>query len=160
GSRRALRQRAGGVHRSRAHARASSGAALPCFRGAGGRGGLMAALLFEIGAEELPGGFCAWAERELRDRLLQRLGGTGRVLVTPRRIAVVVEGFDPTAGGEERRGPAEAVAFSDGGPTKAAEGFARGLGLAVDELEVREGYVWGRAAPPPLEERLWQVVVT
>jgi glycyl-tRNA synthetase beta chain len=119
----------------------------------------MATLLFEIGAEELPGGFCAWAERELRDRFLRRLGGTGRVLVTPRRITLVVEEFDPSAGGEERRGPAEAVAFSDGRPTRAAEGFARGLGLAVDEVTVRDGYVWGRAAPPPLEERLWQVVV-
>jgi glycyl-tRNA synthetase beta chain len=119
----------------------------------------MPTLLFEIGAEELPGGFCAWAERELRDRWLPRLGGTGRVLVTPRRITLVVEGFDPSAGGEERRGPAEAVAFSEGRPTKAAEGFARGLGLAVDELTVHEGYVWGRAAPPALEERLWQIVV-
>src|SRR5919201_40191 len=75
-----------------------------------------------------------------------------------RRTRLVVEGFDPSVGGEERRGPAEAVAFSDGRPTKAAEGFARGLGLGVDELTVRGGYLWGRAAPPPLEERLWQLV--
>jgi glycyl-tRNA synthetase beta chain len=118
----------------------------------------MATLLFEIGAEELPGGFCAWAERELRERWLPRLAGTGRVLVTPRRIALLVEDFDPAAGGEERRGPAEGVAFADGEPTKAALGFARGLGLEVGELTVREGYVWGRAAPPPLEDRLWQLV--
>ena len=118
----------------------------------------MPTLLFEIGCEELPGGFCAWAEQELRERSLPRLGGNGRALVGPRRIAVLVEDFDPSSGGEQRRGPPESVAFADGRPTKAAEGFARGLGVEVGELEVREGYVWGRAAAAPVEERLWQLV--
>jgi glycyl-tRNA synthetase beta chain len=115
-------------------------------------------LLFEIGCEELPGGFCSWAERELRDRWLPLLGGRGRALVGPRRIAILVEDFDPESGGDERRGPSEAVAFEDGQPTRAAEGFARGLGVAVEALIVRDGHVWGLTPPPPLPQRLWQLV--
>ena len=118
----------------------------------------MPTLLFEIGCEELPGGFCIWAESELSERWLPSLGGRGRALVGPRRIALLVEDFDPSAGGEERRGPAEGVAYEDGRPTRAAEGFARGLGVAVEELEVREGYVWARTPPPLLADRLWQLV--
>ena len=117
----------------------------------------MATLLFEIGCEELPGAFCAWAERELRERWLPRLGGRARALVGPRRIAILADDFDPDAGGEERRGPAEAVAFADGRPTRAAEGFARNAGVAVEELVVRERYVWARTPPAPLADRLWQL---
>ena len=82
---------------------------------------------------------------------------SGRALVGPRRIAILVDGFDPEAGGEEKRGPAEGVAFDGGGPTRAAEGFARGLGLPVEDLEVRDGYVWGHQPPAPLPERLWRI---
>jgi len=116
----------------------------------------MSTLLFEIGCEELPAGFCRFAEIELRERWIPRFG-TGRALVGPRRIAFLVDDFQPPDRGAERRGPAEAVAFAEGQPTRAAEGFARGLGLDVSELEVRDGYVWGRESPPPLGERLWQV---
>ncbi|MDQ3874666.1 MAG: glycine--tRNA ligase subunit beta [Actinomycetota bacterium] len=115
----------------------------------------MPTLLFEIGCEELPGGFCRRAEEELRAHWLPRFGGRGRALVGPRRIAVLVEEFDPAAGREEKRGPAEAVAFEGGRPTRAAEGFARGAGVAVEELSVHDGYVWARTPPPPLSERLW-----
>jgi glycyl-tRNA synthetase beta subunit len=94
-------------------------------------------------------------EEELQAHWLPRFGGRGRALVGPRRIAVLVEEFDPGAGGEEKRGPAEAVAFEGGRPTRAAEGFARGAGVAVEELSVRDGYVWATTPPPPLAERLW-----
>ena len=118
----------------------------------------LSTLLFEIGCEELPAEFCSWAEGELRNRWLPAFGGEGKVLVGPRRLAFLVEGFEPGAGGEEKRGPGLGIAFKDGKPTKAAEGFARGLGLSVDELTVREDYVWGRKSAPPLGDRLWQVV--
>lgn len=119
----------------------------------------MRRLLFEIGCEELPAAFCRWAETELRDRWGPTFEGSkADALVGPRRIALVVEGFEPEERGEERRGPAEAVAFGDGEPTKAAEGFARGLGLSVDELELRDGYVWGRGRATPIGDRLWQIV--
>ena len=118
----------------------------------------MSTLLLEIGCEELPAEFCSWAEGELRDRWLPAFGGDGKALVGPRRLALLVESFEPEAAGEEKRGPGAGIAFKDGKPTQAAEGFARGLGLDVDELTVRDDYVWGRQAAPPLGERLWQVV--
>jgi glycyl-tRNA synthetase beta chain len=117
----------------------------------------LSTLLLEIGCEELPAEFCSWAEGELRDRWLPAFG-EGKVLVGPRRLALLVESFEPEAGGEEKRGPGVGIAFKDGKPTEAAEGFARGLGLGVDELAVRDDYVWGRQSAPPLGERLWQVV--
>jgi len=118
----------------------------------------LSTLLLEIGCEELPAEFCSWAEGELRDRWLPAFGGEGKVLVGPRRLALLVEGFEPHAAGEEKRGPGAGIAFKDGEPTQAAEGFARSLGLGVAELTVRDDYVWGRQPAPPLGERLWQVV--
>jgi glycyl-tRNA synthetase beta chain len=116
-------------------------------------------LVFEIGCEELPAAFCRWAEEEIRSRWVPAFGsGPGKALVGPRRVTLVVDHFTSAERGEEKRGPAEAVAFRDGEPTRAAEGFARGLGLSVDELELRDGYVWGRPQATPLGERLWQVV--
>ena len=117
----------------------------------------MATLLFEIGCEELPGGFCAWAERELGERWLRHLSGNARTLVGPRRIAFVVTDFDAESGGELKRGPAETVAFDDGQPTKAAEGFARSAGVGVDDLVRQDGYVWAQTSPPPLPDRLWSI---
>jgi glycyl-tRNA synthetase beta chain len=118
-------------------------------------------LTFEIGCEELPAAFCRWAEAEVRDRLGPAFGGSSvRALVGPRRIAMVVDDFRPEERGDEKRGPAEGVAFTDGKPTKAVEGFARGLGISVHELERRDGYVWGHEAATPLEELLWHVVVS
>ncbi|HLM34026.1 MAG TPA: glycine--tRNA ligase subunit beta [Gaiellaceae bacterium] len=118
----------------------------------------MSTLLLEIGCEELPAEFCSWAEEELRDRWLPAFGGEGKVLVGPRRLTLLVQGFEPNAAGEEKRGPGTGIAFKDDKPTQAAEGFARGLGIGVEELTVRDDYVWGRQSPPPLGDRLWQVV--
>jgi glycyl-tRNA synthetase beta chain len=116
-------------------------------------------LVFEIGCEELPAAFCRWAEEEVRSRWAPTFGdGPAKAFVGPRRITMVVEDFKPTERGDEKRGPAEAIAFSDGKPTKAAEGFARGLGLSVEDLELRDGYVWGRQRAAELGQRLWQVV--
>ena len=57
------------------------------------------------------------------------------VYIGPRRLTVVVDDLPERTPDEERRGPAERIAFDDDEPTKAAEGFARGLGLTVAELE-------------------------
>ena len=110
----------------------------------------MATLLFEIGCEELPGGFCAWAEGELRDRWLPELGGSGRALVGPRRIAVLVDGFDPEAGGEEKRGPPESVAFDEVGPTSSGRLRSRARALrrpARGSRRLPLGTRGGAAAP-------------
>ena len=101
-------------------------------------------LLFEIGTEEIPAGFLSKAvvdmEGILRKTLTEkRIAFEGiKCLATPRRLVVHISGLaqkqeDQTI---EKLGPAKKSAFDENGqPTKAAEGFARGQGLEVSQLE-------------------------
>ena len=111
-------------------------------------------LLIEIGCEELPYRFCESALRQLGGSegeagLAERLLAEARllpkdfrrddlrVLVAPRRIAVLVREVPERQEAETQRsrGPRASVAFGpDGAPTKAGEGFARGRGLTVADL--------------------------
>ncbi|MDW7745364.1 glycine--tRNA ligase subunit beta [Halomonas sp.] len=99
-------------------------------------------LLVELGVEELPPGAIddlsdALAEG-IRRGLVEADIDFGEVLAHggPRRLAVQVrELADKQPDREvERRGPALAAAFKEGQPTRAAEGFARSCGVAVDDL--------------------------
>ena len=103
-------------------------------------------LLIEIGCEELPASACreaiAQVPKLLADALsFQRLPGAAvEVMVGPRRIAMVVHDLPVERTGRTRevRGPAEQAAFaSDGAPTPAATGFARGQGVAPEDLVLR-----------------------
>src|SRR5206468_3358646 len=121
-------------------------------------------LVFEIGCEELPALACREAEAQLPD-LCRRLLGTepDRVYVGPRRLAIAVDDLPERGEDQIKRGPAERIAFDDEGkPTKAAEGFARGAGLTVEQLEQRDGHVWahvrGESVVETLHERLPQIV--
>ncbi|MCP5153453.1 MAG: glycine--tRNA ligase subunit beta [Ectothiorhodospiraceae bacterium] len=100
--------------------------------------------LVEIGTEELPPKalptLSAAFGRELSAALTARnlTHGAVELLATPRRLAVIVRGLATAQPDREieRRGPALAVAFdADGGPTKAALGFARSCRVEVDHLE-------------------------
>ena len=100
-------------------------------------------LLFEIGCEELPPGRVvpsidflakAFAEQAAAARLSH---GAIETFATPRRLALRVSDVaEATPDLEETRtGPPARVAFDgDGKPTRAAEGFARGAGVSVDDL--------------------------
>jgi glycyl-tRNA synthetase beta chain len=107
----------------------------------------LSTLLFEIGCEELPAAACGEAESQLPDLVRRHLGVEGdlRVFVGPRRLVVLVHGLPEREPDrvERNRGPRESAAFDeDGRPTRAAEGFARGSGISVDELERAEGFIW------------------
>src|SRR5919201_34909 len=104
----------------------------------------MPSLLFEIGCEELPASACREAEAQLPELCRRHVGAEpSRLFIGPRRLALLVEELPERTERERRRGPAERAAFDDGGkPTKAAEGFARAAGVAVEELERDEGHVW------------------
>ncbi|RME32455.1 MAG: glycine--tRNA ligase subunit alpha, partial [Thermoflexia bacterium] len=136
-----------------------------------------ATLLLEIGTEELPTGDLSLALAQLRDRapaLLAeaRLDYEGlRVLGTPRRLALLVEGLAPRQRSREEvvKGPPARAAFdAEGRPTPAAEGFARRQGVPVSDLQVREmdggqyvvavRRVEGRPAPEVLTDLLLQLV--
>ncbi len=106
----------------------------------------MKELLFEIGTEEIPSNFLSGLIRgleELAGRLLTegRLGFKGlRTLGAPRRLVLHVEEL---AEAQEPLitkvfGPAERVAFKEGRPTRAAEGFARGQGVSLEKLKIEE----------------------
>jgi glycyl-tRNA synthetase len=103
--------------------------------------------LLEIGTEELPHGDLGSALEQLRIRVPEMLNehrldyGEIRVFGTPRRLVVFIEDLAPFQADLEELAkgpPADRAYDSLGQPTKAAEGFARGKGVALDDLEVRE----------------------
>ncbi|HEX2112124.1 MAG TPA: glycine--tRNA ligase subunit beta [Gaiellaceae bacterium] len=126
-------------------------------------------LLLEIGCEELPASACEAAAAQLPDLVRAHVWADGepRIFVGPRRLAFLLQDLpeheaDRT---DRRRGPSEEVAFDAGGkPTAAAEGFARSNGVAVDELERADGFVWatrrteGRRMTEVLPDALARVV--
>ena len=108
-------------------------------------------LLFEIGAEEIPAGFMpnilgqlkTLAETKLNDAHLpfESIATYG----TPRRLALILKGLADTSAeiSERHKGPSASIAYdTDGNPTKAAIGFARGKGLDVADLVVEDGYIY------------------
>jgi len=103
--------------------------------------------VLEIGTEELPAQDVTGAIEQLTDAVPSllddlRLGhGQVRVAGTPRRLVVYVEDLAPRQRDEEQavKGPPAHAAFDrDGTPTKAAVGFARGQGVDVADLEMRD----------------------
>jgi glycyl-tRNA synthetase len=103
--------------------------------------------LLEIGTEELPAGDLDAALAQLRELAPARLAEARldyqslRVLGTPRRLVLLVEGLAPRQRPVEEvvKGPPVRAAFdSQGKPTPAAVGFARKQGVDVDRLEVRQ----------------------
>ena len=108
-------------------------------------------LLIELGSEELPAGDVPvgiqQVEFRLRDLLEQARLTYSKLTVsgTTRRLVAHVQELAPRQQDEivERRGPPAERAFdSDGQPTKAAIGFARGQGVQPSDLEVRGNYVY------------------
>ena len=128
----------------------------------------MPQLLLEIGVEELPASMVESASSQLGAAVCKTVseagfgGGDAQVYATPRRMIVFVDDVaerqeDRT---ERKRGPSEAAAFKDGQPTPALQGFARGAGVDVAEIEVEGDYVWanmsttGKSAVDALGEPL------
>ncbi len=119
----------------------------------------MSTLLIEIGCEELPYRICESIERQLEgdaeglglvrtllvaERLLSSGEPAVRVLITPRRIAVLVADVldRQTAQVQDFRGPKAEIAFDEHGElTKAGQGFARSRGAAPADVrrEVIDG---------------------
>lgn len=110
----------------------------------------MKKLLFEIGTEELPANYMPNILKDLKELAVKKLQDARvpfadvTVLGTPRRLAVLVDGVEETQADstEEFKGPAVKIAFKDGEPTKAAQGFARGKGVDVKDLVVRDNYIY------------------
>jgi len=105
----------------------------------------MSELLLEIGTEEIPSGFIPRALEEMKALLEKEFQSYRlafkeiRAVGTPRRLVLMATGVTSA---QERRfievvGPAKRIAFDGKGqPTKAALGFAKGQGIAVEELQI------------------------
>lgn len=109
--------------------------------------GAAAPLLVEIGCEEIPAGVVPVAAAALLDGILKVLDEAGIAhaeacwLGTPRRLVAHVHGValqQPDRHETLTGPPLRAAQDASGQWTKAAEGFARGLGLTTDALAVLE----------------------
>lgn len=103
----------------------------------------MAELFLEIGTEEIPSGYIEPALRHMKKGLTEFFeknrihADAPTILGTPRRLALCFPGVDARQEDvvETQYGPSVNVAFdSQGQPTKAALGFARGKGVDVASL--------------------------
>jgi len=103
--------------------------------------------LFEIGMEEMPAKFAPGAVVQMENNARKMLGELRlkyrdfKVFVTPRRLAIYIYDLSERQDDicEEAKGPAQKAAFdAEGKPAKAAEGFARGQGVAVEELFIKD----------------------
>lgn len=105
----------------------------------------MPTYLLEVGCEELPADFVDSALEQWKARIPPSLDEqlltpeAIEVYGTPRRLALLIRGLPSGQPNreEEIKGPPAQVAFQEGEPTKAAQGFARKQGVALEELEVR-----------------------
>ncbi len=108
-------------------------------------------LILELGSEELPAADVVDGMEQIR-RLLSDLLSDARlaytdlhVTGTPRRLIAYVTGLAPRQTDEtlEKRGPALDRAYdADSRPTRAAQGFAAGQGVPVEDLVARDNYVY------------------
>ncbi len=104
-------------------------------------------LLLEIGCEELPTSFVRGALAQLPSLAREELArhriahGEIRALGTPRRLTLIVEQVDEAIASQTEAllGPPESAAKDkDGKWTKAAEGFAKKNGLAMEALSIAD----------------------
>ncbi|UCZ54509.1 glycine--tRNA ligase subunit beta [Bacillus shivajii] len=103
--------------------------------------------LFEIGLEEMPARFVTDAANQLTKKVETWLSENRlkyhdiHTYATPRRLAVLVAELHEKQGDieEEAKGPSKKIAQDENGEwTKAAQGFARGQGVAVNDLYFKE----------------------
>ncbi len=106
-----------------------------------------APFLFEIGTEELPASHLDAALAQLREFVPASLKESRlaydklHIWGTPRRLVVAVDEMQLSQPDDVRvvKGPPARIAFDkEGHPTRAAQGFAKSQGVAVETLQVAE----------------------
>lgn len=104
-------------------------------------------LLLEIGVEELPSAYMKGIIKQLETSVSEKLNkarinfGGVYVYATPRRLVVYIENLASKQADAiiNNRGPKKSIAFDDKGePTKATLGFARGQGVEVQDLVLKD----------------------
>lgn len=110
----------------------------------------MEKLLFEIGTEEIPAKFMPGILKQLKELAAAKMQELRipfediTAYGTPRRMAFIAGGVAETQADVvvEAKGPSVKIAYVSGAPSKAAQGFARGQGVDVKDLVVRDNYVY------------------
>jgi len=112
---------------------------------------MSAELIFEIGTEEIPAGMIPGLRDNLTGLAREKFS-EARIdfddfasYSTPRRLVLYGRGLAESQSDKEEsvRGPAEEIAFDEeGNPTRAGEGFARGQNISLDEVVIRDGYLF------------------
>lgn len=110
----------------------------------------MEKLLFEVGTEEIPAKFMPGILKQLKELAAAKMQELRipfediTVYGTPRRMAFIAGGVAETQADVvvEAKGPSVKIAYVSGAPSKAAQGFARGQGVDVKDLVVRDNYVY------------------
>jgi len=113
----------------------------------------MSKYLLEVGVEELPYKFIPMAIDQLHQGFEKFLKDNNvdfseiRVMATPRRLAVIVDGLASAQPDVEKvvKGPIANVAFDENGNlSKAGEGFANKNGVSKNDLYVEDNYVFAK----------------
>ena len=103
----------------------------------------MSTILFELGCEELPPKSLKPLRDALQSSVIAQLNEAEisfdsiKAFAAPRRLALQIQGISDKQPdrSEQKRGPAIKAAFdAEGNPTRAAMGFAKGLGIEASEL--------------------------
>ncbi len=103
----------------------------------------MSSILFELGCEELPPKSLKTLRDALQASVTEQLNEADisfdsiHSFAAPRRLALQIQGISDKQPdrSEQKRGPAIKAAFdAEGNPTRAALGFAKGLGIEASEL--------------------------
>ena len=113
----------------------------------------MSKYLLEVGVEELPYKFIPMAISQLKSGFEAFLSSSNvkfdnvKVMATPRRLAVIVDGLASSQPDVEKvvKGPIATVAFDENkNLTRAGEGFANKNGVTKDDLYVEDNYVYAK----------------
>lgn len=113
----------------------------------------MSKYLLEVGVEELPYKFIPMAISQLKIGFENFFKDNNvnytdiKVMATPRRLAVIVDGLAAVQPDVEKivKGPIAKVAFDENNNlTKAGEGFANKNGVSVNDLYVKDNYVFAK----------------
>ena len=113
----------------------------------------MSKYLLEVGVEELPYKFIPMAIDQLKQGFEKFLSDNNvtysnvKVMATPRRLAVIVDGLASSQPDVEKvvKGPIAKVAFDENGNlSKAGEGFANKNSVSKNDLYVEDNYVFAK----------------
>ena len=113
----------------------------------------MSKYLLEVGVEELPYKFIPMAISQLESGFKSFLESNGvgygavKVMATPRRLAVIIEGLANSQPDIEKtvKGPIATVAYDENkNLTKAGEGFAKKNGVTPEDLYVEDNYLYAK----------------